>query len=483
MVRTIGDAEIMDLFSKEQPIITRRGFHLDLKGVPPTAERLLRLLDIFAAARYNVVLLEWEDMFPWTVDERFRCETAYSPEVIRSFAEKAAQLGVEIIPLVQCLGHMETPLSVPGYERLREVPDRPDVLNPLAPGSRELVESMVYDVLRLLPEVKHFHLGGDEAWTFGSHPDTQRFIAQHGRSALYLKHVEPILDGLNARGIRPMLWHDMMRDWDADALLRLAPKADLVVWGYRGHPDTTQHHFNRKVIERFVEHGLTLWAATAYKGADGPDADLPSVVARQENALAWVEVARRYHFAGILATAWSRYSTQVMQNEPIDAALDSAVNVGVILHDGSPAPGGITACQTFLQQLGEKEKWEKCRLAMVRLSNMRQKAWDLVRWLRELTYTVRYDVRRRPSFWLQSWLQEYRKILDETARVREEVRVAFAGFVPSVWIERYLAERLDPLADELRELEHACLDVSKYAVEQRSPCLTSPQPGVPPPRT
>ncbi len=43
------------------------------------------------------------------------------------------------------------------------------------------------------------------------------------------KHVGPILDRLNARGIRPILWHDMMVDWDDDALRALAPRCDLMV--------------------------------------------------------------------------------------------------------------------------------------------------------------------------------------------------------------------------------------------------------------
>ncbi|MHB1155916.1 MAG: hypothetical protein ACYC26_03650 [Phycisphaerales bacterium] len=64
-------------FTAASAAFTLRGVHLDLKGVPPTFERLLSLLDVFAAARYNVLLVEWEDSFPWTVDLRFRSETAY----------------------------------------------------------------------------------------------------------------------------------------------------------------------------------------------------------------------------------------------------------------------------------------------------------------------------------------------------------------------------------------------------------------------
>ncbi|MDH7571914.1 MAG: family 20 glycosylhydrolase, partial [Armatimonadota bacterium] len=345
-------------------MVAVRGVHLDLKGVPPTASHLCNLLDVLQAARYNAVLVEWEDMFPWSVDPRFRCETAYTPEEVARFHAEAARRGIEVIPLVQCLGHMETPLSVPGYEPLREVPHRSDVLNPLAPGARDLVVRMVEDVLAQTPGARYFHLGGDEAWSFGTHPHTQAFVERYGKGALYLQHVEPILDLLNARGVRPILWHDMMREWDGEALRRLAAKADLCVWGYQGHPDTTRSHFNSRNIERFKEHGLTLWGGTAYKGADGHNADLPVIENRQANALAWIEVARRYGFVGVFNTAWSRYSTHDVQNEPIDGALDSLVNLGVILHDGEAPEGGIEACRAALAEVGMKEHFDACSSAL-----------------------------------------------------------------------------------------------------------------------
>lgn len=204
------------------PAVSLRGVHLDLKGFPPELGRLIELLDVIAAARYNVLLVEWEDMFPWTVDIRFRGETAYSPEQVNRFHKEAFARGLEIIPLVQCLGHMETPLSVPGYESLREVSDRADVLNVLAPGAGDLIARMVDDVLTLCPDVRRFHLGGDEAWTFGTHPDTRAFAEQHGKDRLYLQHIEPVLDRLIAQNIRPMVEElagitRRLNEWDASA--------------------------------------------------------------------------------------------------------------------------------------------------------------------------------------------------------------------------------------------------------------------------
>ncbi len=441
-----------DLFRAAEPAVAIRGVHLDLKGTPPTADRLRRLLEIFAACRYNAVLVEWEDTFPWTVDEHFRCETAYTPRQVADFHAAAERLDIEIIPLVQCLGHMENPLSAPGYEHLREVPHRCDVLNPLADGARELVQNMVDDVLAALPNVRRFHLGGDEAWSFGTHPDTKAYVAENGKGALYLHHVEPILDCLNERGVRPILWHDMMKDWDPPALRRLAEKADLCVWGYRGHPDTTEHHYNTKYIQRFADHGVRLWGATAYKGAAGHNVDVPDLAAHEQNAAAWVEVARRFGMQGVFATAWSRYSTHNVHCETIDASLDSLVNVGVILHDGQAPEGGIEACVAGLEDLGERERFEACKSAMQRLRDVRAAGWRNVRHLREIVTMATLDARRRTGGGMIRSLGWLRAGLVEADAIADDVRRAFAGLIEPIWIDRYLAERIEPLREELAAL-------------------------------
>ena len=444
-----------ELFSQKNPVIQKRGVHMDLKGLPPTADRFVSLLKIFAAARYNVVLVEWEDAFPWTVDKRFRSPTAYTPDDIRRFQKVAKELGLEIIPLVQCLGHLETPLSVSGYEKLREVPGSSGSLHPLAPGARELIQGMVDDVLKLMPDVKQFHLGGDEAWELGQHPKSKASIKKHGKGALYLHHVEPILDNLNARNIRPILWHDMMIDWDSKALKSLAGKSDLMTWGYRGDPATEDKHTNTAMFKRFGEHGITLWGATAYKGAEGFDADLPDLTGRAKNAQAWARVAQEHDFKGVVATAWSRYTTARIQCVPIDSALDSLINVGVILHDGQPPSAGIKSCVNALAELGEKQRFEACKKAMTRLAQTRKRAWELVQQVREQIVLAQIDPRRTSArnkaegFKCLGYLH-----LDVTKaeRIADETRKSFGGLVQKPFLEEYIATRVTPLREELDDL-------------------------------
>lgn len=442
------------LFRNDRPVITKRGVHLDLKGLPPTPERLMELLNVFAAARYNVVLVEWEDMFPWKVDERFRGPTAYGPDDVHRFLRLAGELDIEIVPLVQCLGHMETPLSVPGYENLRELADDSSSLNPLADGARDLVQRMVDDVLELMPEVRHFHLGGDEARNMGTRPETKAYVEKHGKDKLYLRHVEPILDKLNDRGIRPILWHDMMIDWDSDALNVIARKSDLMVWGYSGNPDTTSRHFSTKHIQRFHDHGFTLWGGAAYKGADGHNVDLPDIDRRQENALAWSDVARRFFFKGVIATGWSRYSTNRLQCEPIDAALDSLINVGIILHDGAPPEAEMEACLAYLEELNEKERFEYCKQSLTRLAAARLRGWKEVQAQREQNALCRMDPRRSTSYARNICVRGLRSALQAAEKAATEVRESFAGLIEPIWLEEYLNARLIPLNDELSCLEN-----------------------------
>lgn len=441
----------MGLFEKTIPAAEIRVVHLDLKGCQPTPKRLLEHLDVYAAAKYNAVLVEWEDTFPWTVDERFRSPTAYTPEEVKAFVAKCKELDIGIIHLVQCLGHMQTPLNVPGYEHLREVPEACDVLNPLANGARELVQKMVDDVLELVPDVRFFHLGGDEAWSFGSHPDTKAYIEEHGKGALYMHHIEPILDSLNDRNIRPILWNDMMNKWEDEALDAISSKADMCVWGYGKDPIESGGHSHRKHLERFRQHNVRMWGAGAYKGASGANVDITNYAMHESNALSWAKASQEFGLVGLVATAWSRYNTCIEQCEPTDANFDSLVNVGAIFHDGEIPSGGRDECETFIESIGEGECYCKCREAAEKLTQLRKRGWFLVQQCRERIVLCENDQRRIDGRTAQSLVPSV--VPEKAPGVETAVKEAFSGLIPEMWIDAYLRTRLQPLKDEYELLK------------------------------
>ena len=447
-----------NLFRRDKPVFGIRAAHLDMKGVPPTAKRLAELPALLTALRYNAVVVEWEDMFPWTVDPRIRCEVAYTSDDVKAFIDAAAAVNLEVIPLVQCLGHMEFALKFDDRAAMREDPKRIDCLNPLVDGARELVQSLVDDVLALTPGAKHFHLGGDEAWAFGSAPETKTFVDAHGKGALYLHHVGPILESLSERGIRPMLWHDMMCQWDSEALRDMGKRADLVVWSYNTDPFQAAGHASPEIMKRLADHGVTLWGASAYKGADGSNVDLPVVSNRVTNALAWAEAAATYGLKGIMTTAWSRYNHVEVQCEPIEGALDSLAAHGVIYHEGELPEGGLDACVEALGELGERERFEKAKAALSALSACRKDGWRTVQQIREEAVMIRVDKPRRASAWLS--LGQLKKEVAAAREAGQAVTEALEGLVEPLWVQRYLQSRIDSLATEAEDIERILNEVS-----------------------
>ncbi len=435
----------MKLLTHTKPVSPHRILHLDLKGCPPTPGRLIDSLDLIKACGYNGLLIEWEDQFPWTVDHRFRGPTCYSPDDVRRLVDEAKRRDLEMIPLVQCLGHMETVLRHEEYAALRELPETIDLLNPLAKGAAALVQRMIEDVLALMPNVTRFHLGGDEAWQFGSNPETRQFIEKHGKSALYLHHIDPLLRHLKQRNIRPMLWHDMMIEWDPAALRQLGQQADLVVWGYQGDPATADKHYNLRYVRRFAEAGMPLWGATAYKGADGMNGNLPDPAGRIENALAWVEHAQTFHMKGLIATGWSRYSTARPQCDMTEAALDCMALVGAILHDGRVPDGGIETCRQWLDQAPGGERFADC-FAAIRLFSQRMNwGWTLLRMHDEQQALTQADPTRDAFAPLRYLTKQYQQLKLDLINAAERVRQAYQGLTDDRWIEEYLNTRLRPL--------------------------------------
>ncbi|MBI4976651.1 MAG: family 20 glycosylhydrolase [Spirochaetes bacterium] len=480
-----------------------RALHLDLKGVPPAMPRLLRLMEIARESGYNALLVEWEDQFPWR-EIRYRNETCYTDDEIRAFHEHAASLELEVIPLVQCLGHMETWLRIPENKELRELPQHVDVLNPLAKGARSLVEGLVDEVLDRTPDCRHFHLGGDEAWTFGHHPDTKAYIEQHGKGALYLHHVEPILDRLASRGVRPILWHDMMLEWDDAALKAIAVKADLCVWAYNrfdrkrtpwARALTEAENSSRPPIleggggvpacdtlfERFRKAGITMWGAGAYKAglSDIMYLDVPDPVTRLTNIADWAVIAGRYPFAGLVNTAWSRATTDTPQYQPIDAALDLMVACGRIWSGKAAASGDpgnpdapwrqhvLDTALSLIEHSGEKERFVRCRDLMERLTRQRRAGWMNAIKSRETIACMEADVRRRALLNADKMLGYLKNNLAALEHLRAEILDVFRDLVPSIWMERYCDERMQPLRQEYDELANR---LQKTATE------TSPAP-------
>ena len=221
------------------PALSLRGFmlcyhqmHDFLPWFGPNPAGLRYLLDAMAEARLNALLVEYETYFPWSGDNSRICAKDHLTEgEVAAFNEEASARGIEIIPLVQVLGHVYHILIHKEYKACAEDPDELQQLCPLSTETFELAKALIDDTLRLHPGCRHLHIGGDECRMLGHCPRCEQFVRDHGVGRLFASYMRKITDYVLSKGVIPIMWHDIAMNHPQD-LKELDPRVLFNFWHY-----------------------------------------------------------------------------------------------------------------------------------------------------------------------------------------------------------------------------------------------------------
>lgn len=146
--------------------------HLDLKGSPPKIKYLKNLINYFHEIGINGVLIEYEDMFPFS-DKLAKISNgnAYKKEELEEIFNLLVEKGFLIIPLIQTYGHLEFVLKLNEFKHLRELEQHYQVITPCLEDSYELVIFRIIDqILELHPQsIQYIHIGCDEVYHINKH--------------------------------------------------------------------------------------------------------------------------------------------------------------------------------------------------------------------------------------------------------------------------------------------------------------------------
>lgn len=202
---------------KSDGALTMRGFMICLHQMHdftpwfgPNLRGIETVLDAMADSKLNTLLFEYEAFFPWSGGNRRICASdAFSETDIAAIRSMADKRGIEIIPLVQVLGHVYHILIHPEYAACAEDPEIPQQLCPLSEETRTLARQLIDDTIRLHPGLRYIHLGGDECEQLGHCPRCAAYAREHGLAKLFLSYMRFVTDYALSRGVTPILWHDI----------------------------------------------------------------------------------------------------------------------------------------------------------------------------------------------------------------------------------------------------------------------------------
>ncbi len=207
--------------------------HVDLKRIGWDFDYLLELVEMFADLKINYILMEYEDKFKFDFCNDIPAESAFTKEQIATLEKKAFDNFIEIIPLVQCIGHFEYILKHEKYLDISESPQIRSQACPLNPKAIELFRKMASEVIDAHPSSKFFHVGADEPFLLGTCPKCKAEADRVGKGKLYGDFLNNILSWvIDEKGKTPLFWADILEHYN-DAAEICRKDSIAVEWNYQ----------------------------------------------------------------------------------------------------------------------------------------------------------------------------------------------------------------------------------------------------------
>ena len=231
---------------------------------------------------------------------------------IKELDDYAYALGIEIIPAIQCLGHLGHTLHWGQFAPIRDTP------NCLLVGEEEtyrFIECMLKAAMRPL-RTKRVHIGFDETMSLG----TGAYRVKHGlvpREDIFCEHLQRVAEICERMGLQPNIWADMFfriggaatgfditnHDVPEEMKNKIPENIELTAWDYTSL-DTTNLE---QEIRSLKSSGRTMWFGGAVQDWHGFCVNYYLTRAATESAL---PLCKRLGVKNIIDTTWGDGSTE-----------------------------------------------------------------------------------------------------------------------------------------------------------------------------
>jgi hexosaminidase len=190
------------------PDIAQRAVHYDTKHHQDKAGYVRDFIRALADYKINMLIWEWEDKFAYPSHPEIGAPGAFTMEEMRAFTLYARQYHVQIVPLVQGLGHVSFILKWPAHAHLREIPASNWEFCPRKDASYELLFDLWRDAMEATPGSEYLHIGTDETFELGEGVacGCKARAGEVGRYGLMVDFVDRSARHLQSLGRKVMSW-------------------------------------------------------------------------------------------------------------------------------------------------------------------------------------------------------------------------------------------------------------------------------------
>lgn len=208
--KTANGFEIPGLVIADWPQVQERAVHYDTKHHQDKKEYVQGFIRDMARFKINMLVWEWEDKLAYTSHPEIGAPGAFSVEEMQEFTRYARQYHIQLVPLVQGLGHVSFILKWPQHAHAREVPSSNWEFCPLKEESYDLLFDLWDEAIKATPGSRYIHIGSDETYELAM-CDACKAKAEHiGKSGVYTLFVNKAAEHLKKSGRQVMAWERPM---------------------------------------------------------------------------------------------------------------------------------------------------------------------------------------------------------------------------------------------------------------------------------
>ena len=229
-------------------------------------EEVKKMANILHSFGYNMLMLYTEDTYEVENEPYFGyMRGRYTQAELKEVVAYCQNLGMEVIPCIQTLAHLNQIFRWQVYSPIR---DCDDILLVGEERTYELIENM-FKTVKSCFSSEYIHIGMDEAHNVGLGEYLSRNGYEH-RSSILQKHLKRVVEIANKYDLKPLIWSDMFyklatKGWYyapnaelTEEIKALVPKeVSLVYWDYY---NTEKSTFDR-LITSHQEFNNEIWFA------------------------------------------------------------------------------------------------------------------------------------------------------------------------------------------------------------------------------
>ena len=263
-------AENQHTFSiEEKTYFEEVGVMIDCsRNAVPTLNKLKEWVRHLSLLGYTQLMLYTEDTYEVPSLPYFgHYRGGYTQNEIKALDAYAQGFGIDLIPCIQTLAHLENPLK---WFPMRDIKDTNDILLVGEEKTYDFIEALIASVANSFSSDR-IHIGMDEAQMLG----LGNYLNKNGyqdRFSIMNNHLKRVMQILDKYQLKPMMWSDMFFRlgsktgdyYDLDSkipadVIKEIPDIEMVYWDY--------YHNKQSDYETLIKSHFDLERPTIFAGA------------------------------------------------------------------------------------------------------------------------------------------------------------------------------------------------------------------------